>query len=446
MATEFPGQAPTTTTVESSPSPTTTVFTVADATDLIEGQWINVQVSSSLERAKISSISSNEITLTSALSGVPDTPGEVRSTRTLIKTSTMQGAGVFNADDVADLKGEDFTYAPAGLKHFVPELGIYQYDPNSSDTGDDELVIDPTTGPGRTLLVIPAIEYVKHLAGGQVEKVTQASHGFSAQDVVRYSSGSWAKAQANSIAGCSSTWLVSEVIDTNTFVAHKTGKVTITSHGLTVGSTYYLSATTAGALTATRPIGSNSAPLGYYLPVVYVRDANTLEIVNPGAPLFNPVYARYKPGSTSAADFNFTGLDLNNVGRRVKIVGAISGDGSGATSVAFTYNSLTTGYAGIYMYPTSTTAWSGDIINTTRIVAAYESFNNDALHFSGDLMGSGPDWGYVGGSAGEYPRGVFCRATGPTADITSLQFNITNLEFDGSDDYVDLIISQMPDA
>lgn len=140
MATLFPGYAPEILTVSASPTPTSTVFTVSSATNLIVGQWINVKVSSAFQRAKITNISSNQLTVT-GLSGAPDTPGEVRNTRTLIAVSHIQSAGLFEAADVADLKTVDTTYAPAGLKYVLQTGEIYRWQTGTGLTADDDAIV-----------------------------------------------------------------------------------------------------------------------------------------------------------------------------------------------------------------------------------------------------------------------------------------------------------------
>jgi hypothetical protein len=101
-------------------------------------------------------------------------------------------------------------------------------------------------------MVIPA----SFLGSGPVatsESFTLTTHGFVVGDVLRKSSGSWAKAQANSIANAASTvGVVIVVIDVNNFTIAFNGHATGLS-GLTDGAVYWLSPTSAGAITATQP-------------------------------------------------------------------------------------------------------------------------------------------------------------------------------------------------
>lgn len=162
MATLFPGSAPEILTVSASPTPTSTVFTVSSATNLIQGQWINVEVSAAFERAKITGITGNQLTVT-GLSGAPDVPGEVRNTRTLIAVSHIQGAGVFNASTVADLKTVDATYAPSGLKYNIPQGAVLGFNTVSGLTSDELSVFAPTTGTGQWVTESPSINLVESM-------------------------------------------------------------------------------------------------------------------------------------------------------------------------------------------------------------------------------------------------------------------------------------------
>lgn len=162
MATLFPGSAPEILTVSASPTPTSTVFTVSSATNLIVGQWINVEVSADFERAKITGITGNQLTVT-GLSGAPDVPGEVRNTRALIAISHIQQAGLFEASDIADLKTVDTTYAPTGLKYSIAQGAILGFSTVAGLTSDEMSVFAPTTGSGQWITENPSIELVESM-------------------------------------------------------------------------------------------------------------------------------------------------------------------------------------------------------------------------------------------------------------------------------------------
>ena len=103
-------------------------------------------------------------------------------------------------------------------------------------------------------------------AGGSTTEVTQNSHGFVAKDAIRHNGSAWVKAQANA-ASTLALGIVTEAA-TNTFTVAQSGRFTISSHGLTVGQWYYLSAAAAGGLVSTEPAISQ--------PIVYVESSNVI--------------------------------------------------------------------------------------------------------------------------------------------------------------------------
>lgn len=86
-----------------------------------------------------------------------------------------------------------------------------------------------------------------------IRRVDQVAHGFIVGDAVRLSGAStYTKAQANSYANSQMVGIVSEVITANRFQITECGYIT----GLPVkvaATLYYLSPSSAGALTATQP-------------------------------------------------------------------------------------------------------------------------------------------------------------------------------------------------
>jgi hypothetical protein len=94
------------------------------------------------------------------------------------------------------------------------------------------------------------------------KSITQTAHGFSVQQVLKYNGTAYALAEADSNADQEVIGIVSTVTDANDFILTTNGYVTGLS-GLTAGTTYFLSATSPGTLTATEPtmIGQVSKPL-----------------------------------------------------------------------------------------------------------------------------------------------------------------------------------------
>jgi len=103
-------------------------------------------------------------------------------------------------------------------------------------------------------------------AGGSTTEVTQNSHGFVAKDAIRHNGSTWVKAQANA-ASTLALGIVTEAA-TNTFTVAQSGRFEISSHGLTVGQWYYLSAAAAGGLVSTEPAISQ--------PIVYVESSSVI--------------------------------------------------------------------------------------------------------------------------------------------------------------------------
>lgn len=93
------------------------------------------------------------------------------------------------------------------------------------------------------------------------QTVTQVLHGFTVGQVLKHSGGSYALAQADTQANIG-IWLVTKVIDANTFQIVQSGYVTGLSGG-TADETWYLSDTTAGGLVNTAP--TIAQPIIYWI-------------------------------------------------------------------------------------------------------------------------------------------------------------------------------------
>lgn len=108
---------------------------------------------------------------------------------------------------------------------------------------------------------------VSAYVGNVVKPFTKTSHGFAVGTAITInSSGIPIKADTTTFAVA----VVSKVIDANNFEATFNGSFTWSSHGLTIGSYYYVTMP-AGTLSSTSPNESQ--------PVLFVADANTV-IVN----------------------------------------------------------------------------------------------------------------------------------------------------------------------
>jgi hypothetical protein len=130
-------------------------------------------------------------------------------------------------------------------------------------SGDLVLIADINDSNNLKQVTAQSIADLGGGGGGNTElDVTQSSHGFAVGDVIKYASGAYAKAQADSVANAEAVGVVSAVADVNNFTVTQTGYVTGLS-GLTANTVYFLSPSSAGAITATEPstVGQVSKPV-----------------------------------------------------------------------------------------------------------------------------------------------------------------------------------------
>jgi len=288
--------------------------------------------------------------------------------------------------------------------------------------------------------------------------VTQASHGFAAKDVIRHNGTTWVDAQANSIAGCTDVWVVTSAPTVNTFVAVKSGRVTVSGHGLTAGTLYYLSADTAALLTTTKPVGNVTRPLGYYLPCVYVESANVLHVLG-GEPKYNPVYAEYvATGNVALNTLAFAGISLNNVGNTMRFELTGEEDDASVATARIKFSAIA---AGNYSY----VDWNDEGAVWTRVAATSQNYFNigdtdggstgDNMTCHGKIMRvNANEWhcysdysqNPASGSAPE--MGIIRGRTLTTAtDLTNIDFGSSSSNFRLiAGDYIRLLIDRMPDA
>ena len=106
-------------------------------------------------------------------------------------------------------------------------------------------------------------------ASGSTSDITQSSHGLAVKDAVRHNGSAWVKAQANATTTLA-LGIVTAVADSNNFTVAQSGRFELSSHGLTVGQWYYLSASAAGGLVTTEPTISQ--------PIVYVESASFIYV------------------------------------------------------------------------------------------------------------------------------------------------------------------------
>ena len=134
--------------------------------------------------------------------------------------------------------------------------------------------------------------------------VAQTAHGLAVGDVVRSSgtAGQFTKAQANSAANAEVVGIVTAVADANNFTVTTEGYITTGVPTATAGTVFFLSPTTAGALTSTEPstAGQVSMPLLIVITSattafftvkrgLVVATAGTGDVVGPGSATDNAV-------------------------------------------------------------------------------------------------------------------------------------------------------------
>lgn len=107
------------------------------------------------------------------------------------------------------------------------------------------------------------------LASPQCALVSQVAHGFSVGSILRRGVSSYLLAKADTQANAQVVGIVQQVIDADSFVLLQVGRLDGLS-GLTSGTSYYLSPTTAGAFTPTEPTTAGQASR-----LVLIADSST---------------------------------------------------------------------------------------------------------------------------------------------------------------------------
>ena len=195
---------------------------------------------------------------------------------------------------------------------------------------------------------------------GRVDyEVNQASHGFSVGTILTHNGSSYVAAQADSASNAEVIGIVSEVQDTNSFTIQTSGHLTGLS-GLTAGTVYFLSDTTAGTATSTEPTISK------------------------------PVY--YASSTTEATMLNFRGSDSTLTAGGGDFVLVSTATASNSASIEFTGIDGTVCFVFKGLNPTSTAG-------TGRTLRMRTSSNNGTSYDSGV---SDYNWGslrYISGNA-----------------------------------------------
>ena len=151
------------------------------------------------------------------------------------------------------------------------------------------------------ILIFDGTNWVNSTISHSTIDITQSSHGFSVGEALKSSgsNGAYAKAQADSAANAEVVGVVTVVTDTNNFTLTLSGMITVAGAvpNETAGTALFLSAGTAGALTATEP--STSGQISK--PVAIVTTANASMIL---------VTYRGETISTGVTNWDVNGLEL----------------------------------------------------------------------------------------------------------------------------------------
>jgi len=104
---------------------------------------------------------------------------------------------------------------------------------------------------------------------GSSRTITQASHGFSVADIIRWDQGAgdYTLARADTVENAEAIGIVSEVPDSSNFVLSYTGFITLVGQTFTPGDVQFLSAAASGAMTSTEPSEVNQVSKPIFIPV-----------------------------------------------------------------------------------------------------------------------------------------------------------------------------------
>lgn len=127
------------------------------------------------------------------------------------------------------------------------------------------------------------------------EAITQNAHGFSAKDVIYHDGIQWKKAKGDDSLKAAQA-IVTDVADSDNFVICTFGRASISGHGFSVGSHYWLDQITDGLATSSKPTS------GIVQPVFYVRDSDTIQVNIGSSTLINyPFFQSVKLGDQDVA-------------------------------------------------------------------------------------------------------------------------------------------------
>ena len=178
--------------------------------------------------------------------------------------------------------GNVFSDYPAGRKLYLVQGGTYDAVVAITGATSDGSVTDVTVDPPAVMNIITQIKFgpttpasMPVHSHAQIQNdFSQTAHGFSVGQAIYRNGSTWALAEASTAAAAEAVGIISVIIDENNFTVVFQGIIALS--GLTPGASYYLSASTPGALTTTAP-----DPTQYVSkPLMDAIDANTGLVIN----------------------------------------------------------------------------------------------------------------------------------------------------------------------
>jgi hypothetical protein len=167
------------------------------------------------------------------IQGIQGPKGDTGSPGAVGDTGAQGNTGLTGASGENGLSGASGATGDTGPAGATGDTGAASTVPGpKGDTGDVG-----ATGPTGTVLF---------------KVITQTAHGLTGGDVVRYTGSEYTKAKSDSAQNAEVVGIVAQVIGNDEFILSLGGYLAVFT-GLVSGVVYFLSNSTAGALTATAP-------------------------------------------------------------------------------------------------------------------------------------------------------------------------------------------------
>ena len=105
--------------------------------------------------------------------------------------------------------------------------------------------------------------------------ITKVSHGFTSGDVHRPLNINYALAKANSVSAIETIGMLTEVVDSDILRVKQVGRVRWSSHGLTSGQVYFVSALSSGEYEYNAPTSAGT----FIKPFLRILNENEVEVM-----------------------------------------------------------------------------------------------------------------------------------------------------------------------